>query len=235
MKKNQSIFHLEGNEGTKEALSYSYKMFVSLIRILNVNGIRAANHLFPDEFTDLKLDDLSISETCKCFASREAAEKTSWKKGGSILEIGVAEANHAISLIENTQAKSYEGIDIEFNIPKDNQSKLKMLGEKNNVKIIMSDSESILKEFIKKKKTFDSIYIDANHRYYFVSNELELCKKLLNPSGRIVLNDYVTWFVNSMEPSGVRRAVIEFMHSNKNWEIDYYVLNENDISISRKY
>ena len=37
-----------------------------------------------------------------------------------------------------------------------------------------------------------------------------------------------------MEPCGVKRAVNEFLLLSQDWVVDYYAINDSDISIIRK-
>ena len=49
-------------------------------------------------------------------------------------------------------------------------------------------------------------YMEYNHWHHFISQELNFAKKLLEPNGLIVVNDYLPWFIGSMEPCGVQKA-----------------------------
>jgi hypothetical protein len=162
------------------------------------------------------------------------AEKTLWKQFGSILEIGVASGDHAVSLIVDTNAKSYCGIDIYYGqLSESSKERLNSLSTTCDIQLIQNNSLCVLDSLVKQSCTFDSIYIDANHWHFFVSQELDLCSKLLAVNGRIVLNDYLEWFVGSMEPCGVKRAVNEFLAINPDWCIDYFAINDCDISLIR--
>ena len=210
-----------------------YKVFVSALREANLEGIMTIQKIFPEEYSDAKIDEFSISSQCQLFATRSAAENKLWKQKGSILEIGVASGNHAVSLINATKATSYCGIDMNFaQLSESSKKDLKELASFCTIELIQKDSLNALDELA--ENHYDSIYIDASHWHCYVAKELELCSKIMSIGGRIILNDYLPWFVGSMEPCGVKRAVNEFLSRNPNWRIDYFAINECDISLVRE-
>jgi hypothetical protein len=74
------------------------------------------------------------------------------------------------------------------------------------VRIHRGYSTDILNEF--PDKYFDWIYIDGNHLYEFVKQDLALSFKKTRPSGYITGDDYTSggWW-----QGGVKRAVDEFV------------------------
>ena len=229
------FFRHEKNDDHLLSVQAAYKLFSSSLRDANLKGIRATYEMFPDEYSDIRLGEASLSQSCRLFATRSMAEKTLWKQFGSILEIGVASGDHAVSLITSTNAKSYCGIDINFGqLRESSKEKLNSLSTNCDIQFIQNNSLVVLDGFVRQSRFFDSIYIDASHWHFFVSQELDFCSKLLADNGRIVLNDYLEWFVGSMEPCGVKRAVNEFLSFNPDWSIDYFAVNDCDISLIRK-
>lgn len=212
-----------------------YKLFVSAIRAYNINFGKSLGFLFPDEYSAARIHDNSLHCSARLFASRESAVEHTWKKCGSILEIGVASGNHAISLISATSATSYLGIDINFGqLTVNSKQSMKDLSANCHIELRSEDSRNVLRQLQAEARTFDNIYIDANHWHAFVSDELSLCASLVSDGGRIVLNDYLDWFTGSMEPCGVKRAVNEFLALNQDWCVDYYVINDSDISLTKR-
>jgi hypothetical protein len=235
---NGEVPHFFRHENISDHLSSvesAYKLFASSLRDLNLKGISTTWQIFPDEYSAAKINDEQLSSSSRIFAARETAEKAMWKHRGSILEIGVASGDHAVSLINSTQAVSYCGIDINFSQLSESSKKcLNELSSSCNIQLIQKNSIVALNELIENSCCYDSIYIDANHWHYYVAGELGLCSKLVATGGRIVLNDYLDWFVGSMEPCGVKRAVNEFLLSNPGWCIDYFAINDCDISLVRR-
>lgn len=229
------FFRLETTAGMYAQAKSLYTSFISAVRACNLKGNNCIRALFPDEYSEVFLKDTSLSNSAKLFVTRKCAEFSMWKKGGSILEIGVASANHAVELISNTNASSYLGIDLSFNPINDSTKKrLDLLAANCNVSLCMGDSLKVLRELLAANKRFDSIYIDGCHWHSFVSEELSVCRELIADGGRIVFNDYLDWFISSMEPCGVKRAVNEFLVNNIDWSIEYYVINDCDISLIRR-
>ena len=229
---NIGFFKNENIEDHLASLRSLYKIFVSMVRDVNLRGENAIHTIFKDEYSSSKVNEISMLDDCSLFATRERAEQIMWKKQGSILEIGVGGGDHGISLISQTKAKSYLGIDIALRQMSASAKKnLNILANSCEIRYWETNSIAALQELVDQNVIFDSIYIDANHLHQFVSKELELCSKLVRRDGRIVLNDYLNWFVGSMEPCGVKRATNEFLEKNPNYKIDYYAINESDISL----
>jgi hypothetical protein len=232
---NIHFFRHENISDQLSSVESAFKLFSSSLRDLNLKGVRATRKMFPDEYSEARINEKSLSPECRLFATRQAAEKELWKHRGSILEIGVASGSHAVSLISSTEAVLYCGVDINLSqLNESSKQSLENLSSSCNIQLIQKPSLLALNDLIQNHCIFDSIYIDASHWYYSVSRELDLCSKLVAPGGRIVLNDYLEWFVNSMEPCGVKRAVNEFLLSNPVWCVDYYAINDCDISLIKR-
>lgn len=72
----------------------------------------------------------------------------------------------------------------------------------------------------------DIVYIDANHSYEAVSNELTIVKRKIKDTGYIILNDYTLVDPFMITPYGVIQATNEFM-IEENWEMIYFALEKN--------
>ncbi|MEN0048285.1 MAG: class I SAM-dependent methyltransferase [Bacteroidota bacterium] len=60
------------------------------------------------------------------------------------------------------------------------------------------------------KHHFDWIYVDADHSYESVIEELKICKDLVKPEGHICGHDYTRWAGGGVVRFGVVEAVNEF-------------------------
>jgi len=82
------------------------------------------------------------------------------------------------------------------------------------------DSKNILPEMDDDDKEYDVIYIDGDHSYGGVYQDIRNAAKLLRPKGILICDDYA-----EMSWCGVYDAVNELLR-NDNWEIllDNYVL-----------
>ena len=227
---------LETREGCVNAAKYSFKAFNSILRMGNIqHGISITRELFPDEYESNPLQESSLLEGCKLYANRETGEERHIKKGGKILEIGIAGGAHASSLVQNLNPTIFEGVDINLGqLKKEHDATLKdHINRGNKLQLHQANSKQFLKERIARNEKYDFIYIDANHWHSFVKRELELSAKLVSVGGHIALNDYLMWFVGSMEPCGVIKATNNFLQENENWKVEYFAINDRDICLKR--
>ena len=226
---------LESEQGLINAVTQSFRIFNSLLRIANNSGIAMSEKLFGAQMKPKRLPESSLLSSCRIYANRSTAEKNHLQHKCKLLEIGVATGSHAASLIQSLNPSTFHGVDMRTN--QLSEKYLKILRghatQGNIVQIYESDSVEFLKEQVSRDQVYDIIYIDANHWHHFVKPELELSSKLISIGGHIVLNDYVKFFPNSMEPCGVIKAVNDFLETNDNWKIEYFAINDNDICIRR--
>ena len=90
------------------------------------------------------------------------------------------------------------------------------------VELHHGDSVDIMEKF--PNKYFDFIYIDADHSYSGVRNDLTQAELKVKPNGWIVCNDYAIFSCTTLSKMGIPRAVHEFCIAN-NWEIIYFSLH----------
>ena len=224
-------------EGMIDAVIQAYNVFSSILINANLKGIRAVeDHLFPEEFSKVEVKSSSISEDAKLYASREQAELENWPRNAKILEIGVCSGVHLLSIAKNLKPKLIHGVDI--NLKQLNRSITleldKYASDERKIEIFEANSIEFLKNMVEQENSYDVIYIDALHRYPYVAKEIELSMKLLSKGGKLVLNDYCLWFVPSMEPCGVIKAVNELLDQNENLIVEYYAINDRDVCIGQQ-
>ena len=225
---------LETKEGIINTAKDAFKTFNSLLRIGNLQGIRVTRELFPEEYGSKGLLESNLLQDCKLYANRETGEKTHLQQKSKVLEIGVASGAHAASLIQNLNPATFTGVDIDFGQLKDEHKVvLENHASKGRLQLHQTDSAKFLETKIAQGENYDFIYIDANHWHSFVKRELELSAKLIGVGGHIVLNDYLLWFISSMEPCGVIKATNDFLHDNENWKVEYFAINDRDICLRR--
>jgi len=83
---------------------------------------------------------------------------------------------------------------------------LKKFANKKNVKILREPSNIACNKF--EDETLDFVYIDGNHDYKFVKEDLDIWYKKLKPNGVLFGDDYA-------RPFGVHKAVSRFSFENK--------------------
>ena len=225
---------LETKKGLINAARDSYRILKSIVRAGNLAGASMGMELFPEEYDTKPLLESSLLQNSILYANRETGEKNHIQNGSRILEIGVGGGAHASSLIQNFNPSKFHGVDINFDRLKDeHKSILEAQVREGKAQLHIADSAAFLTHMIEQKEMYDFIYIDANHWHKFVKEDLELSTKLIGIGGRIVLNDYLTWFVRSMEPCGVIKATNNFLCNNKNWKVEYFAINDRDICLKR--
>lgn len=72
---------------------------------------------------------------------------------------------------------------------------------------------------------FDMIYLDSNHQYDNVCNEIMASIPLLNEDGIIAINDYTIYNPDG-DDYGTIKAANGFLIANPDWEVIGFALNE---------
>jgi len=86
------------------------------------------------------------------------------------------------------------------------QKVISKFGNKKNITILREPSNSACSRF--DDESLDFVYIDGNHDYKFVKEDLDIWYKKLRPNGVLFGDDYARSF-------GVHKAVSEFSFENK--------------------
>lgn len=141
----------------------------------------------------------------------------------NFIEVGTFKGENAISIINCLKINKGYLIDLWGEYPE----YIGMFGEEKNfnriyykvinlfkpyknISIIKNKSEEALKNF--KNNTIDLIYIDANHEYSYVKQDIELSWPLLNNGGILAGHDINNASHESIE--GVLKAVLEFVNKH---------------------
>jgi len=83
-------------------------------------------------------------------------------------------------------------------------------------------SKNILETF--KDESFDWVYIDADHRYKAVKEDIEAAKFKVKPGGYLVFNDFARIDRVGLGTFGVHQAVCEFIAKEK-WDITHFAFH----------
>lgn len=170
-----------------------------------------------------KISSKQLKNT-KIYSDREEFV-LSLKNEMSILEIGTLAGDYADLLLKTNPKKldlldTYKSNDIhELNrFDRNNHYDyiINKYKNKDNVRPLKGFSDLVLP--VLNKKYYDYIYIDADHKYESINNDLYNAIKLLKENGIIGLNDYLMFDKNNNE-YGTVFAVNKFLHDNPDWEV----------------
>jgi len=170
-----------------------------------------------------KISSKQLKNT-KIYSDREEFV-LSLKNEMSILEIGTLAGDYADLLLKINPKKldlldTYKSNDIhELNrFDRNNHYDyiINKYKNKDNVRPLKGFSDLVLP--VLNKKYYDYIYIDADHKYESINNDLYNAIKLLKENGIIGLNDYLMFDKNNNK-YGTVFAVNKFLHDNPDWEV----------------
>jgi hypothetical protein len=174
--------------------------------------------------------------------------------GGVFVEIGVALGDYSAKIMEVCRPDMFIGIDIftiheaakiwgrptiEVFSGKTHEAfycdRFKRAIAAGQMRVIAGDSSKSLAQF--EDASIDVAYLDADHTYDSVRNELALLNRNVNAAGWIVLNDYTMGSVTGggLKGYGVIQATHEFMVEH-NWEMMYLALHPKthyDVALRR--
>jgi len=97
---------------------------------------------------------------------------------------------------------------------------------KNNpeVEVRKGKSEILLPEYIPSNivDKFDFIYLDSDHSFHNVYNELLYASQIVKPYGIIGIDDFSTAPDDPLHPYEVMQAVTTFLEVNKEWKVRFF-------------
>lgn len=171
---------------------------------------------------------------------------TNTKPGGLILEIG-GEFGMSASLFCAAALKDVKIITVDLfpgNLLAVHQSNLAEAGFEARSEQIVADSKELAKrpdEFAWKKQGIDLLFIDSDHSYAGVKQDIEDWSKYVNPGGLMIFHDTVTSSnpIGKAHPShiDVSKAVDEFLANVKSspetdlWDV---LMTAGSITVLRK-
>lgn len=192
-------------------------------------------------------------DNARLFANRKdlICSMRSILEGGVIAEVGVAQGDFSEFLLNELEPKKFVAFDI-FNMHEwgtawgnsttdilNNLSHLEFYRRRfadRGAQVIIEVGKSHLTLARYPDKSFDLIYIDADHAYPFVKKDAEIAKTKLSNSGVIIFNDYMVFDHVFGYVYGVVRAVNE-MVVNDNWVVCGFALQPEmycDIAIHKR-
>jgi hypothetical protein len=178
-------------------------------------------------------------DNARLFASREDLISSMQSvEGGVIAEVGVAHGVFSEYLLNELRPRKFVAFDIftmhewdtylgtPVNILLNNMTHLdyyrrKFADRQNQVVIEVGRSDSTLAKY--PDKSFDLIYVDADHSYENVKQDADLAKATLADNGILVFNDYIQFNYIQGVRYGVVRAVNELI-INDDWRVCGFAL-----------
>lgn len=83
-----------------------------------------------------------------------------------------------------------------------------------------------LLEFCENDK-MDFVYIDSDHRFENIYNEILYATQILKQDGIIGIDDMSLFLEDPVDLCEVFQAVTRFLNNNMNWEVSYYSFHDN--------
>ena len=92
------------------------------------------------------------------------------------------------------------------------------------IEIIKGMSNEILPRFIPAQESdkFDFVYLDSDHSFSNVYNELLYASQIVKPSGIIGIDDFSAAVDDPIHPYEVMQAVTTFLEVNKEWKVRFF-------------
>jgi hypothetical protein len=146
--------------------------------------------------------------------SARAAMLHALPKGGKVAEVGTWRGDFSKKIAEVCQPAEFHLIDIDFSPLDENGVRSLLAG--GVLHKHQGDSSKILVQF--PELYFDWLYVDGDHTYEGVRNDLAAAHSRLKPGGYLMCNDYTNWDLTSAQPYGVAKAVNELCLSH-NYEV----------------
>ncbi|MBS3648924.1 class I SAM-dependent methyltransferase [Pseudaminobacter sp. 19-2017] len=172
----------------------------------------------------------SLVENCRFLGSRREIISR-MPKNGIVAEVGVDKGEFSRVILEIAQPEHLHLIHMDLTrLDYQNVQDAVATGQ---CELHGGDPPEILSEF--QDRYFDWIYIDGDHYYEAVKQDLEAAKSKLKAGGYLVFNDYSVWSPIGMTHCGVARAVNEFC-LKEGWEFVYFSFQSmgyNDVAIRK--
>lgn len=163
-----------------------------------------------------------------------------------VLEIGIDKGITTFSMLHRLSnlGRPFSYLAIDILVRKEVIETVKYMGvdlNSNNIHLVEENSLKILPKLCEQGAEFDLIFLDGDHNYYTVANELSYIKNLIHENSIIIADDYhgrwkdIDGFyceykehlendkatkveeAKSLEKQGVNQAIDEFLNSNQSF------------------
>ena len=174
-----------------------------------------------------------LTSNAKLYPERRRAVLQSVAKGGHLIEVGTLNGQFAKFLLRSElRPGSLTVMDISTHSCFSQTSKVaREVGTR--LTCLMGDSKRMLAKL--NESTYDLIYVDGDHDYRGVCEDLEGARTKVKPGGILALNDYYRFEWQFLGERGrwgaygVVHAANEFLvRYGKDWEVAYYTFGPTD-------
>jgi hypothetical protein len=129
-------------------------------------------------------------------------------KGGTCIEVGIEQGNFSVEILKRVKPAKFHLLDYDERWIRIAATRFAAEIASGQAVLHHGKSADILAGF--PDGHFDFIYIDANHAYEYVKQDLEIAGKKIKPDGHIVMNDYIFFDHIASLKYGVVEATHEF-------------------------
>lgn len=176
------------------------------------------------------LEDRHLAN-CQLVANRDSLIQK-MPRHGRIAEIGVLAGDFSQTLLDGCVPAELHLVDLDL---RSHQIAGRFSDQVRSGVVVLHEGNSskILKKF--SDHYFDFIYIDADHSYEGVKQDIEIAKQKIRQGGFLIFNDYTFWSPVECIPYGVMHAVNELCIV-EGWEVCYFALDPYmycDVAIRR--
>jgi predicted O-methyltransferase YrrM len=154
-------------------------------------------------------------------------------KGGTCIEVGIERGNFSAEILQRVRPEKFHLIDYDERWIRNAEERFAAEIKAGTAVLHHGKSAEVLGSF--PDGHFDFIYIDANHAYEYVKQDLGIAAVKVKPQGHIVLNDYIFYDHIASLKYGVVEAVHEFC-LERNFEILFLALEPqmfNDVCLRK--
>lgn len=152
-------------------------------------------------------------------------------KNGVCIEVGTQTGLFAREILDRCQPKEFHVVDVDYSMFRYELFEKEIAD--GTLTIHEGKSAKIMESF--PEYYFDLIYIDADHAYAGVVNDIKASAPSLKPNGYMIFNDYTVWSPQEVSPYGILQAVNEFL-AREAWEVVFLALHGqgyHDICLKR--
>jgi len=184
----------------------------------------------------------NVTRNARLHSNRHDAVLQELRPGGRIVEVGTQQGEFARYLIRTCKPVEFRAIEIDPKMHGKCERNTKPVGLEmgTNVTCMFGNSRTKIKRL--RDEAYDLVYIDADHDYSGVCQDMEAAKSKVKVGGLFVMNDYYLFESTFLFSRGrwgiygVIHAVNEFLIRYPNFEVAYYAMhprNEGDIGLRR--